>query len=75
MSRSRLKTPIFGMTTAVTEKQDKRLANRRLRRIVKQSVNQEDVHLPKLRQVSNIWSFDKDGKRFYIKATEKNMRK
>lgn len=35
MSRSYRHTPIFGMTLAKTEKQDKRLANRRWRRVVR----------------------------------------
>lgn len=34
MSRSRRKTPVDGMTTARSEKQDKRLYNRRYRRVI-----------------------------------------
>jgi len=58
MSRSRRKTPITGMTNARNEKQDKRKANRKLRR--KTRVDPENA--PVLRGVSNVWSFDKDGK-------------
>ena len=63
MSRSRRKTPICGITTAESEKQDKRIANRRLRRKVRAAlaVEPEGV-LPALREVSSVWTFDKDGK-------------
>ena len=59
MSRSHLKNPFFGFTTAVSEKQDKREANRRLRRKVRAG----KCYLT-LREVSNVWSFAKDGKRY-----------
>lgn len=63
MSRSRRKTPVRGITTSDTEKQDKRSANRRLRRKVRVAlaVEPEGV-LPALREVSCVWAFDKDGK-------------
>jgi hypothetical protein len=38
MARSRKKTPICGITTARSEKQDQLLANRRVRRAVKQTL-------------------------------------
>ena len=64
MSRSKRKTPITGITTATSEKQDKRIANRQLRRCVKQllDVDPETEVLPLEREVSNVWSMDKDGK-------------
>lgn len=58
MSRSRKKTPIAGMTNARSEKQDKRNANRKLRR----KTRADPEHAPLLREVSNVWTFDKDGK-------------
>jgi hypothetical protein len=71
MSRSRRKTPKAGITTADSEKQDKRLANRDLRRKVRQG--KLDL---RVRDVSNGWSFDKDGKqRFDPKKHPKEMRK
>jgi hypothetical protein len=71
MSRSRRKTPKAGITTADSEKQDKRLANRDLRRKVRQG--KLDL---RVRDVSNVWSFDKDGKqRFDPKKHPKEMRK
>lgn len=70
MSRSRKKTPISGNTTADTEKDDKRIANRAFRRIAKRKLkNAQDDHedcLPKdLNEVSNLWSFNKDGKTWW----------
>jgi len=66
MSRSRKKTPIFGITTASSEKRDKRLANRKLRRLttteLRCSLLDEDLILPEIRDVSNVYNFDKDGK-------------
>jgi len=64
MSRSRRHTPIMGVTTAESEKQDKRRANRALRRTVKTVLLKEpeaDV-IPTLEEVSDIWSFAKDGR-------------
>jgi len=65
MSRSFRKIPIAGITTAKSEKQDKRLANRRYRRITKQLIKNNNFNLPLLREVSNIWSMDKDGKKVF----------
>ncbi len=58
MSRSRRKTKISGWTTATSEKEDKQLANRRLRRIVKEKLKSGEDVLPKLREVSDVWSFE-----------------
>ena len=69
MSRSRKKTPISGITKARSEKQDKRIANRRYRSRVKHQLrNLEDaegVSLSIVREVTNVWSMAKDGKRWY----------
>lgn len=64
MSRSRRKTPVTGITAAASEKQDKRSANRKLRRRVKQDLNEdtEGTLLPSERELSNVWTMDKDGK-------------
>lgn len=78
MSRSRRKTPIHGMTSASSEKKDKRLYNRRFRRVSKQAlqVSPEQEPLPHLREHSNPWSMDKDGKvRFDQKKHPEWMRK
>ncbi len=64
MSKSRRKTPIGGVTTAESEKKDKRDYNRRYRRVAKQAVEagDESKPLPILREHSDPWGMDKDGK-------------
>ncbi len=68
MSRSRRHTPMCGITTARSEKADKRQANRRLRvrsRSTTAHVGSDsitDLIWPGMRDVSNPWSMAKDGK-------------
>lgn len=66
MARSKKKNPIHGITTAQSEKEDKRHANRVYRRKVKQMIKDDefvdDLTLPEIREVSNVWAFAKDGK-------------
>lgn len=57
MARSYRRTRVLGVTTANSEKEDKRQANRLLRRKVRQG----HVHLT-LRDVSDTDAFGKDGK-------------
>jgi hypothetical protein len=66
MARSLRHTPIAGYTTARSEKRDKRLANRRLRAAVRSAMRRGDEFLPGLRDVSNPWTFDKDGKHWSL---------
>ena len=77
MSRSRRKTPISGITTAASEKEDKRLANRRWRRRNKQLVQCGHYEpLQHLREITNVWLMDKDGKfRFDPERFPELMRK
>ncbi|HET8839010.1 MAG TPA: hypothetical protein VFM82_08490 [Flavobacteriaceae bacterium] len=75
MSRSKNKTKMHGNTTAISEKEDKRKANRKLRKIVKQRLKSQHTEFPRLREVSNIWSFQKDGKKYDASMTEKDLRK
>lgn len=75
MSRSLKKTPISGITTAESEKEDKRLANRRHRRVTKIEVNKGDEVISKLKEVSNVWSFEKDGKRYLTNTSKRDLRK
>lgn len=66
MSRSRKKTPIIGWTTATSEKDDKRLANRtfrsRNRQRLRKARDYEDLSLFLMQEVSNDWRFAKDGR-------------
>ncbi len=78
MSKSRKKTSIGGITTSCSEKQDKRTYNRRYRHTCKQILNTnfECELLPHLREYSNVWSMDKDGKVWFdAKEFPKLMRK
>lgn len=75
MSRSTKKTPKRGITSAETEKENKRQANRKFRRVTKIQVKKGDNELPLTKELSNIWSFDKDGKQFLKQPTKKDLRK
>jgi hypothetical protein len=75
MSKSEKKTKIRGITTAKSEKENKQDANRKYRRIVKQKVKSNESELPEVREISNVWSFDKDGKKYDSEMTDKDLRK
>lgn len=64
MSRSRKKTPITGITTATSEKQEKLANHRRERRCVRQVLVADPAPevLPHSRELSNPWAMAKDGK-------------
>jgi hypothetical protein len=67
MSRSYRHTPVRG-NGGSTEKQDKRIYNRRLRTRVRQMLHVCDdfdgIVLPEVRDVSNPWDMSKDGKHY-----------
>ncbi|WP_435138580.1 hypothetical protein [Formosa sp. A9] len=75
MSRSIKKTKIHGITSATSEKACKRFANRKFRRIIKQKITTDDLDLPKVREISNVWFFEKDGKKYNSEMTPKALRK
>lgn len=78
MSKSKKKTSIGGITSSCSEKQDKRIYNRRYRRICKISLNVDCERnlLPHLKEYSNPWCMNKDGKRWFdAKKYPKRMRK
>lgn len=75
MSRSYKKTPKREITTATTEKEDKKEANRLLRRVTKHQVKTDAEIFAPLREVSDVWDFGKDGKIFVKDLTKKEMRK
>ena len=64
VSRSNKKSPVIAMTTASSEKEDKRMANRSERRINKVLLfkTDDETALKAKREVSNVYGFDKDGK-------------
>ena len=63
------------MTTATSEKRDKQLANRRFRRISKHRVKVDAEPLIHLNEVSDIWDFQKDGKRYFDSEEAKKFPK
>ena len=67
MSRSRRRTPIVGITTADSEKDDKRQANQNLRHAVRRALRTGAEVIPTLRDVSDVWTFAKDGKHWWQK--------
>ena len=79
MARSRRHTPIASITTAASEKQDKRQANRihrsAARSIVKRDTDPDATVLPILREVSDEWSMAKDGRSWFGHYIPKLMRK
>ncbi|MBL3657509.1 hypothetical protein [Fulvivirga sediminis] len=75
MSKSRRKNKIRGITTAKSEKESKKMANRRLRKRVNQKINKGEEQLPQLREVSDVWDFAKDGKIYDPNMKGKDMRK
>lgn len=86
MSRSRRRTKIFGITTKESEKQDKRIANRKFRKRVKDQLNiarqyedddsLDSLVLPELlNEVHDEWIMDKDGKKYWGEAEDRDMRK
>jgi hypothetical protein len=69
MSRSTRKRPWTGVTTAKSEKRDKILAHRRLRAATRLLERLPEIReaapglsFPIMREVSDVWSFAKDGK-------------
>lgn len=76
MSRSRRKTPIFGITTSESEKEYKRQENRRRRRKDNTTLGkaEEDGYTTD-KDFGNRWGGPKDGRRYYKKAKPKDMRK
>lgn len=75
MSRSYRKRPFISITKTESEKEDKRRANRRLRRKLRQIPPDDDAVLPLQREVSNVWSFGKDGKRWMSEPDPRWLRK
>lgn len=76
MSRSYRHLPIIGMTTACSEKEDKRLANRAFRRANALKIDNPHGIYPALREYSDPWGWSKDGKMWFEpEKYPKSMRK
>jgi hypothetical protein len=75
MARSKRRTPIFGNTTAESDKEFKRAENRRARRCTNVSLNCGEDDLAPAKAFGNPWNSEKDGKHFWRAAPEEAMRK
>ena len=65
MSRSKKKHPIHGITSAASEKEDKKNWHRAFRRKnaqLLQSPDADETQFPIPREMSDPWKMDKDGK-------------
>ena len=78
MTRSSRQTPVVAITTCRSEKRDKRFANRACRRAlnVALSGNRDgETVLPEMRDVSNPYTMDKDGKQWLGERWPRLLRK
>ncbi|MCX2575961.1 hypothetical protein [Pedobacter sandarakinus] len=75
MARSLRKTKIFPITTAVSEKHDKRRWNKTFRKVSKNLIGEGKEAPHKIQSVSSVWDGAKDGKRYRKNATMRDMRK
>lgn len=65
MTHSYKHTPRAGNAVCDSEKADKQKAHRKWRRLSKYFLGIGAEVLPSLREVSDIWGFGKDGKRYF----------
>ncbi|HMI02859.1 MAG TPA: hypothetical protein VK541_10280 [Pedobacter sp.] len=79
MARSIRKTPIFGLTTAGSEKTDKRRWNRTFGRISKYKIVTKQDLPAKINAVTNVWDGNKRWERYWTfiatAAPNKNLKK
>lgn len=61
MSKSYRKTPCFKVASNISNKEDKRQANRAFRRVNKALLNIGEEPDKLIREVSNVWCFCSDG--------------
>lgn len=76
MSRSYRKNSISGITTAKSEKKDKQVCNKKLRRKIKQIMETKEIDnwlFPIPNEVQNIWLMSKDGKAYFDSKTFPEM--
>jgi hypothetical protein len=77
MTRSRKKAPFTPISSSTSEKADKVMAHRKERRTVRTllAVKPDVEVLPHRREISNVWAYAKDGKRYRKSPRAKDMRK
>ena len=76
MSRSRRKHPICAITGAshVSNKKDKRIANKKLRLLAKKRIRAGRELMPLLREVSDVYAFAYDGCMYFGKLKDGDKR-
>ena len=69
MSRSKKKNPVFANAICESQKRDKQQAHRAFRRKERKALSMLDEELLpiKMEEVSDVWTWDADGKHFYTK--------
>lgn len=75
MSKSQKKIAIVPVTNAESDKKSKQAANRKFRRKTKIQVSKGEEIVNELREVSDVWTFEKDGKQLLKNPTNKDLRK
>ena len=77
MGKSKRKSKIFPCAGGTSEKRDKQHSSRAVRRKVRAQLQQGDFDkpLPLPHEVVNPYRMDKDGKRYWPEATDKDMNK
>jgi hypothetical protein len=75
MSRSKRKHKIFPITIARSEKDNKQIANRKLRRKTREKIKNQEENLPTIREISDIYNWNKDGHMYNPNATKRELRK
>jgi len=76
MSRSKKHNPICAITCAKSEKQDKQIINRIIRRKIKANLKTKDLEeldeiiIPTQDEIMNKWSMAKDGKQYIEKNSD-----
>lgn len=74
MSRSRRRTPIIGNCACRSERSDKKDWHGRMRARTRLAILRMDENMPEVREVSDPWTFGKDGKQWF-EGDKKYMRK
>lgn len=65
MSKSYRKIPIAGNTIADSEKKDKRIWNKKFRRLTREKLRNDEEPPADIREVTEVWDGNKDGKRWF----------
>ena len=75
INHRKVKKLAVNLSKKESEKRDKTIVNKRYRRLVKVRIAKRSEVLPLIREISNIYQFDKDGKHYYAGMTKLEMRK